>query len=115
MFSTAFIILVLVLTPQLRPQKCGECGDEFLWDADAGSAVCIGCGTLQDSAQVVLDAHIEPEENARDRHTLSFFSRSNLATSKNSQGWYIAGHGNLAAAERKAVSGFNATVVTSLE
>ena len=93
----------IVLTPHMRPDSCGECGDDFVWDADAGSAVCPSCGVLQDSSQVVLDAHIEPEDNTRDRYALPFFSRSTLKGYRNSQGWYLPGQGKAVAAERNKV------------
>lgn len=86
----------------MRSDSCGECGDEFVWDADAASAVCPSCGVLQDAAQVVLDAHIEPEDNTRDRYALPFFSRSTLKGYRN-QGWYLPGQGRAAAVERNKV------------
>ena len=87
---------------------CGECGDHFVWDSDAGSGVCISCGTLQDSSQVLLDAHIEPAEDDRDRYILPFQPRSTL---KASNGWDLAGQGKQAAIERNKVRDYR--VLTS--
>ncbi|THH09359.1 hypothetical protein EW145_g2062 [Phellinidium pouzarii] len=84
----------------MRADRCGECGDEFVWDSDAGSAVCLACGTLQDPSQVVLDAHIEPADNDKDRYGLPFEPRSTLKAFRNSNGWDLAGQGKHASAER---------------
>ena len=51
----------------------------------------------------MLDAHIEPEDNTRDRYALPFFSRSTLKGYRNSQGWYLPGQSKAAAAERNKV------------
>ncbi|KAI5124494.1 hypothetical protein M0805_003021 [Coniferiporia weirii] len=88
----------------MRSEKCGECGDEFVWDSDAGSAVCIGCGTLQDPSQVVLDAHIDPADDGRDRYGLPFHTRSTLKAFRNSSGWDLTGQGKQASAERNKIA-----------
>lgn len=84
----------------MRSETCGECGDEFVWDGDAGTGVCLSCGTLQDPSQVLLDAHIDPAEDDKDRYILPFQPRSTLKTST---GWDLAGQGSHAAVERNRV------------
>lgn len=89
----------------MRPERCGECGDDFVWDSDAGSAVCPTCGTLQDPSQVVLDAHIEQEDNAKERNAFPFYQRATLKNFRNAHGWDLAGQEKQAAAERNKVRG----------
>ncbi|KAH8117521.1 hypothetical protein DFH11DRAFT_1724511 [Phellopilus nigrolimitatus] len=88
----------------MRSDKCGECGEEFVWDSDAGSAVCTGCGTLQDPSQVLLDSHIDPADDGKDHYVLAFQSRSTLKSFRSASGWDLAGQGKLAAAERNKIS-----------
>lgn len=41
--------------------KCSDCGGRTTWDADAGSAICLVCGTLVDSSQSVLASQIDED------------------------------------------------------
>lgn len=79
----------------MRSDICGECGQDFVWDSDAGSAVCMGCGNLQDPNQVLLDAHIDtvdkPEDRDIYRHTLPTRSSQYLKGSHSRAGWTLAG------------------------
>lgn len=88
----------------MHPDTCGECGDDFVWDADAGSAVCLNCGTLQDPSQVVLDSHIEPEHTAKEDDSFNFYRRVTLKSFRNAHGWDLAGQGSQPNIERSKVS-----------
>ncbi|KAL5533031.1 hypothetical protein ACEPAF_4807 [Sanghuangporus sanghuang] len=88
----------------MSPDTCGECGDDFVWDADAGSAVCLNCGTLQDPSQVVLDSHIEPEHSAKDTDSFSFYHRVTLKSFRNAHGWDLAGQGSQPDIERNKIA-----------
>ncbi|KAL5490417.1 hypothetical protein ACEPAI_5250 [Sanghuangporus weigelae] len=88
----------------MGPDTCGECGDDFVWDADAGSAVCLNCGTLQDPSQVVLDSHIEPEHSAKDTDSFSFYHRVTLKSFRNAHGWDLAGQGSQPDIERNKIA-----------
>ncbi|KAL5529117.1 hypothetical protein ACEPAG_5091 [Sanghuangporus baumii] len=88
----------------MSPDTCGECGGDFVWDADAGSAVCLNCGTLQDPSQVVLDSHIEPEHSAKDTDSFSFYHRVTLKSFRNAHGWDLAGQGSQPDIERNKIA-----------
>ncbi|KAL5511534.1 hypothetical protein ACEPAH_4751 [Sanghuangporus vaninii] len=88
----------------MSPDTCGECGDDFVWDADAGSAVCLNCGTLQNPSQVVLDSHIEPEHSAKDTDSFSFYHRVTLKNFRNAHGWDLAGQGSEPDIERNKIA-----------
>lgn len=75
-----------------------------MWDDDAGSAVCPSCGTLQDSQQIILDTHVETEDNGNNRYNIPFYSRSTLKSFRSANGWDLAGQGVQAAAERNKIS-----------
>lgn len=82
---------------------CAECNGDIVWDSDAGSAVCIGCGTLRDPAQVVLDSHLDTVDKPYDNYGHIFPTGSSSVGFRNQTRWHLAGESKQAAAESNKV------------
>lgn len=99
---------------------CGDCGQQFVWDAEASSGVCPHCGTLQDPSQNVLAAYLDgsvgDENQVRYEHVAASSSNASRPTTLKSirnsdRGWDLPGQGKAAYAERAKVSSFVCSVL----
>ena len=91
---------------------CTECGGDIVWDSDAGSAVCIGCGILQDPAQVVLDAHLDTVDKMNDNYGHAFPTGPSSVGFCSQIRWHLSGESKQVAAEANKV-GLSAVLLVS--
>lgn len=91
---------------------CGDCGEQYVWDADASSGVCPQCGTLQDPSQNILAAHLDSTvveenqvryENAAPSSSTAYRSTTLKSFRNSDRNWDLPGQGKAAYAERAKV------------
>ncbi len=81
--------------------RCAACGEQTVFEADVGCAVCPHCGTLADPDQHILDAHLEHVDVSG--HDYRRPLNAGTSTLKGRRGWALAGQDKEARDRRNTV------------